>query len=233
MSTALKNRLVGTIIIVALAVIFLPDILDGKKQTSQDLFMSLPAQPDTQPVADVPAFPTEQIRQETQRKVEIVADVATDDFDIDDQVDVANNDTNNAPVEADQAAQQDATQQDTTQTTTDTADAGDRKIPDLPNEAPAETAPIANATLSNSLLEEAGWVVQLGVFRHQKNVRELLSQLRDAGYRAFSRPVKTSSGELTKVFVGPDLEKESLEKALPHLRSLTKLQGRITPFTVK
>lgn len=233
MATALKNRLVGTIIIVALAVIFLPDILDGKKQTSQDLFESLPAQPDTQPVADVPAFPTEKIRQKTQRKVEIVADVATDDFDIDDQVDVVTNDTSNEPIEPELAAPQESTQQETTQTTTDTADAGDRQIPDQPTEAPAEVEPVVSSTPNNSLLEEAGWVVQLGVFRHQKNVRELLSQLRDAGYRAFSRPVKTSSGELTKVFVGPDLEKESLEKALPHLRSLTKLQGRITPFTVK
>ena len=228
MSTALKNRLVGTIIIVALAVIFLPDILDGKKQTTEDLFVSLPTQPDAKPVDQVPAFPTEQIQQETERKVEIVPDVATDDFDIDDQVDVVNNETNSAVPAVEQPAQKEVQQ-----ASIDRAESVDREIQDKTSEQPTDTPAVADNTFNDSLLEEAGWVVQLGVFRHQKNVRELLSQLRDAGYRAFSRPVQTSSGELTKVFVGPDLEKESLEKALPHLRSLTKLQGRITPFTVK
>lgn len=232
MTTALKNRLVGTIIIVALAVIFLPDILDGKKQTTQDLFVDLPEQPETKSVQSVPNFPTEQIKQETQTKVEVVPDVATDDFDIDDQAnalsDEASSEINNDELTAVQKGQVDAQQM-----TNQSAEAIDRKIPDPAIEQPDETPEIVNNSLNESLLEEAGWVVQLGVFRHQKNVRELLSQLRNAGYRAFSRPVQTSSGELTKVFVGPDLEKESLEKALPHLRSLTKLQGRITPFTVK
>lgn len=92
MTTALKNRLVGTIIIVALAVIFLPDILDGKKQTTQDLFVDLPEQPETKSVQSVPNFPTEQIKQETQTKVEVVPDVATDDFDIDDQANALSDD---------------------------------------------------------------------------------------------------------------------------------------------
>jgi DedD protein len=83
------------------------------------------------------------------------------------------------------------------------------------------------------LLASAGWVVQLGSFRHKKNVQELLNRLDKAGYRAFSRPVKTNSGTLTKVFVGPDLQKGNLENALSHLKELTKLQGRVTPFTVQ
>ncbi|MFT4811312.1 MAG: DedD protein, partial [Paraglaciecola sp.] len=83
------------------------------------------------------------------------------------------------------------------------------------------------------LLAGAGWVVQLGSFRHQKNVQELLKVLDKAGYRAFSRPVKTNSGILTKVFVGPDLQKSNLENALSHLKEITNLQGRVTPFTVQ
>ena len=86
---------------------------------------------------------------------------------------------------------------------------------------------------TDKLLGSAGWVVQLGSFRHQKNVQELLNLLEKAGYRAFSRPVKTNSGTLTKVFVGPDLQKRNLEEALSHLHGLTKLQGRVTPFTVQ
>jgi DedD protein len=73
----------------------------------------------------------------------------------------------------------------------------------------------------------------LGSFRHQKNVRVLLEKLENAGYRAFSRPIRTQSGLLTKVFVGPDLQKNKLEAALPHLKELTDLDGKVTRFTVQ
>ncbi|MEN8814987.1 MAG: SPOR domain-containing protein, partial [Glaciecola sp.] len=42
MNTALQNRLVGTILVVALAVIFLPDLLDGQKQVQQDIQINIP-----------------------------------------------------------------------------------------------------------------------------------------------------------------------------------------------
>jgi len=80
--------------------------------------------------------------------------------------------------------------------------------------------------------EDAGWVIQLGSFRHEKNVKGLLNKLEKAGYRAFSRRIQTSSGPLTKVFVGPDLEKQKLEAALPHLKELTDLKGKVTTFKV-
>lgn len=211
MTSALQNRLVGTIIIVALAVIFLPDLLDGEKQTSQDLFDSIPEQPLMRDVQKAEDFPTEQVKQDVSRKVEIVPDVATDDFEI-------NQDEDNVNLSADVMPQREKQ---------DNANAADI---DRPIEDKVDVNPMGN---DDRLLAQAGWVIQLGVFRHQKNVSELLSQLRKAGYQAFSRPVQTSTGELTKVFVGPELQKEKLQQAVPHLRELTKLQGRVTPFTVK
>ncbi|GAC13480.1 SPOR domain-containing protein [Aliiglaciecola lipolytica] len=211
MTSALQNRLVGTIIIVALAVIFLPDLLDGEKQTSQELFDSIPEQPLMRDVQKAEDFPTEQVKQDVSRKVEIVPDVATDDFEI-------NQDEDNVNLSADVMPQREKQ---------DNASAADI---DRPIEDKVDVNPMGN---DDRLLAQAGWVIQLGVFRHQKNVSELLSQLRKAGYQAFSRPVQTSTGELTKVFVGPELQKEKLQQAVPHLRELTKLQGRVTPFTVK
>lgn len=45
MSSQFQNRLVGTIVIVALGVIFLPDILDGKKESQQEQFTEIPLRP--------------------------------------------------------------------------------------------------------------------------------------------------------------------------------------------
>lgn len=193
MTPALQNRLVGTIILVALAVIFLPDILDGKKQSSQDVFVDLPKRPETKVVRKVAPFPEREVERLTAAKVEEVNEPIVDEPE---------------PLAAK------VVEPEVTQSTENTPSQRSKAEP------------------SESQMLSAGWVVQLGVFRHEKNVRELLDKLQKAGYRAFSRKIETSSGQLTKVFVGPDLQKEKLESALEHLYDVTNLKGRITPFTV-
>jgi DedD protein len=225
LSPALKNRLVGTIIVVAIAVIFLPDLLDGKKETKRDLFVDLPEKPKMKEVKAPSEFDTGKIKQAATRKVEVLSEQALDDVEPNTQVSTETKEQNKEPVV-------------------------DVKIPDV-HEAQLEYSEATNSSSqktnkTNSLAEQtvvkqdqdkllagAGWVVQLGSFRHQKNVQELLSKLEKGGYRAFSRPVKTSAGNLTKVFVGPDLDKKKLTNALSHLKQLTNLKGRVTPFTVQ
>ncbi|MFB2735459.1 cell division protein DedD [Shewanella mangrovisoli] len=45
MSSQFHNRLVGTVVLVALGVIFLPDILDGKKDRQEEQFAEIPLRP--------------------------------------------------------------------------------------------------------------------------------------------------------------------------------------------
>jgi DedD protein len=217
-SSALQNRLVGTAIVVAIAVIFLPDLLDGKQESKRDLFVDLPQKPPMKTVKSPAPFDTGKVKEAATRKVEVISEQAVDD-----------NSNSIIPAE--------------TKTESRTEDV---QVADVyqGNEAAPETEIVTPKVSSleqqtlveqdvDRLLASAGWVVQLGSFRHQKNVQELLNSLDKAGYRAFSRPVKTNSGTLTKVFVGPDLQKDNLENALSHLKELTKLQGRVTPFTVQ
>lgn len=86
---------------------------------------------------------------------------------------------------------------------------------------------------NDTLLDNRGWVLALGKFRHQKNVRDLMNLLEKSGYRSFSQTAITSSGTITEVFIGLDLRKSNLENALPHLKELTDLHGRVTPFRVE
>ena len=120
--------------------------------------------------------------------------------------------------------------------------------PDSPAESAPETRSDSTAKVNNSPNDDLArqtvveapeeseqnnsWVIQLGSFRHQKNVKQLLDKLENAGYRAFSRPIETSSGPLTKVFVGPNLNKRELDGALSHLQELTGLRGKVTRFSV-
>ena len=208
MSSALQNRLVGTVILVAVAVIFLPDLLDGKKESKQNLFVELPSKPSVKKVLAPETFDSRKVQQGASRQIEIVNETAIDD------------DTESAKA-ADSTASETSSQ----------------LLPEDKPENEVQVSSLAQETVIDDkqpkLLASAGWVVQLGSFRHQKNVRELLTKLENSGYRAFSRPVQTSSGLLTKVFVGPELQKDKLEKILPHLKEITALQGRVSPFTVQ
>jgi DedD protein len=191
---------VGTIILVALAVIFLPDFLDGKKEKRDPLFESVPAIPAKKPIINPEPFPSERVEERAQRPIEVISETSVDE-------------------DADLTSSTSTPQVKT---------------------AAAPAKPSASDLASQTVIERpqnsesgAGWVVQLGSFRHQKNVRVLLEKLENAGYRAFSRPIRTQSGLLTKVFVGPDLQKNKLEAALPHLKELTDLDGKVTRFTVQ
>ena len=207
MTSALKNRLVGTIIVVALAVIFLPDFLDGKKQTNREPFVSVPANPPKKPIVEPESFPSERVAKAAVPAVEIQDETALDD-DLGPSGAGENSTSDEATVAKAPAVK--------------TFEEEDR----LASQTVVDTK-------STTADDDAGWVIQLGSFRHEKNVKALLAKLEKAGYRAFSRKIQTSSGPLNKVFVGPDLDKKKLESALPHLKELTSLKGKVTTFKVE
>jgi DedD protein len=207
-NSALQNRLVGTVIIVALAVIFLPDLLDGKKQTKQDIQVSIPKVPEVLSMRQPSEVDIEALNQQAQITASIELETAVDD---------------------EPSTELESSRPTMRIPTTNNASSELNMQPQNPNASLANQTQILIADPQDS----AGWVVQLGSFRHQKNVRELINVLEKAGYRTFSRPVQTPSGELTKVFVGPEIEQEKLKMALPHLNEITKLKGRLTPFTIK
>jgi DedD protein len=217
-SSALQNRLVGTVIVVAIAVIFLPDLLDGKQESKRNLFVELPQKPPMKMVKSPAPFDTGKVQEAATRKVEVISEQAIDEELTSSLLLKTKSESRTADVQVPDVYQG-----------SESVSVAQAQETDMPSSLEQQTVIEQDA----GLLASAGWVVQLGSFRHQKNVQELLNLLEKAGYRAFSRPVKTNSGTLTKVFVGPDLHKGNLDKALSHLKELTKLQGRVTPFTVQ
>lgn len=81
-----------------------------------------------------------------------------------------------------------------------------------------------------AVVPEKAWTIQLGAFQNAQNINALLKKLHKAGFQAHTVPAEVIDGELTRVFVGPDVSKEKLEKQLPQLKRLTKLQGKLIAF---
>ncbi|MGO2478131.1 MAG: SPOR domain-containing protein, partial [Pseudoalteromonas sp.] len=103
-----------------------------------------------------------------------------------------------------------------------------------PKAQPQAAAPVQSIKprQNNENLTSMAYVIQLGSFSHAANVKALQAKLQAKGFKTFTKPVKTPNGTLTKVFVGPSLNKNELQKQLPALKELTKLNGKITQFEV-
>ncbi len=109
--------------------------------------------------------------------------------------------------------------------TVTTSSSEEVKEPESKSEAvnkPLKTAKVA--------VPEKAWTIQLGAFQNAQNINVLLKKLHKAGFQAHTVPVEVIDGELTRVFVGPNVSKKKLEKQLPQLKRLTKLQGKLLPF---
>jgi len=208
LSTPFQNRLVGTIIIAAVAIIFLPDLLDGDKQTYQEKFEPIPQAPKIDFSPKNQEFPEEKLN--SLAKEEMSDEIALDDVEA------------NENAKPNKAVNQPSTSAEETV-----------KVNIIKKDIPLNQN-IVSTSEENKLPERAiskeAWAIQLGSFRHKNNVNELVEKLKEKGYTVFTRPIKTKNGSLTKVFIGPELIKSSLEKKLPALKLLTNVQGKIARF---
>lgn len=206
MSTPFQNRLVGTIIVAAVAIIFLPDVLDGDKKTYQDNFETIPKAPKVDFPPANKAFPQQKLSK-------LPKEIISDDVALD----------GGGALDASKALTEKGITVSTLDKepsfTADSTQADTKKTLDL----------VAKKVPSTAVPKQA-WVIQLGSFRHQNNVDDLVSKLKKQGYTAFTKPIKTKNGKLTKVFVGPELIKSSLEEKLPALKKLTNVQGKVARF---
>ena len=79
-----------------------------------------------------------------------------------------------------------------------------------------------DAEAVESAVSGGEWAVQVGSFGQQANVERLLKQLRDEGFSAYSRP---RGNDLTTVYVGPFASSEAGERAVGEVKNRVNLQG--------
>lgn len=167
----MKQRLVGTIVIGCLAIIFIPILLDGEGVTPPALNTNIPQAPAMPTVPDInPVRP------------EINADTAV----------------------------------------AETAEATDPATPPAP-ERPRLTAAGVPET----------WTVRLGSFGEAANAEALVERLRNNGYKGFSRPLQTSRGSLTGVYVGPVLTQADAASLQQELARAFELEGVVVQFSIE
>jgi DedD protein len=211
-STPFQNRIVGTIIVAAAAIIFLPDVLDGDKQKNKADFDGIPNAPKFETVQSKKRFPTDKLLKLPSQKI---------------------SESDENEIALDEVGTQRATEYSGVETDVNNTERTPEK-PAIKITALTKDKSIKPRSVERKLPEKAiaqqAWVIQLGSFRHKNNVDELIVKLKKNGYTAFTKPIKTKKGTLIKVFIGPDLIKSTLAKQLTPLKKLTNVQGKLTRF---
>lgn len=200
MASPLQNRIVGTLIVIALAIIILPDLLSGRNVQRDENLQVSPLRPQLDTQFEEAEFP-EDFQERSQRE--------TTPLEI-------------TPVDEPEAANSEVKVLEVETAPADSSEPESQPVP----ESESEPDPVSESefTATNA------WVIQLGAFRNQQSVVELVNNLKAEGFPAYTRRTQGTSGELHLLLVGPDLERDELERQLPALKELTRLDGRIVRY---
>lgn len=204
-----KQRIVGTVVLLACCMIFLPIVFDGEGSYEPALTSRIPDPP------QITILP-----EPKQTRPVIIADsdipaVAPSATDVD------------QTVSAKQASDTGAdTALNIAQEDTDT-------VPKISESVPARTG--HEGTLPQLGVDglPTGWSVRLGLFSNADNAAVLLERLQNAGYRAYIREIESDEGQLRGVFVGPWLNRELSAGYQSSLQREFQLTGIVVPYEME
>ncbi len=98
-----------------------------------------------------------------------------------------------------------------------------------PEPEPAQAEPeVVVAAVAEPASSTGMWAVQLGSFGNKENADKLAADLKKLGFAAFRSQLSTSSGELHRVRVGPQKDRESAEAVAAALAKAGK-KGQVVP----
>ncbi|MDM5093403.1 MULTISPECIES: cell division protein DedD [Aeromonas] len=259
MASKFQNRLVGTVILVALVVIFLPDLMDGNKlEQKEEAFAKIPLRPELEPakpalqVSAASTLPADHLASQqqasaaTQWQVEEIGDTVT----------LAANQAS-AAAQAQPATQVAAKPEPKPVPKPEVVakkpveQPKPKPVPPKPVEVkkPVESKPqvgqiksmddlIASKMTTQAATPapaaaapaQGSWILQLGAFKNADSVNALVGKLRAAGYSAQTSPRTPVQGQINRVFIGPDVSKAKLQGMQSRISQMTGLSGSVVAY---
>ncbi|WP_188013855.1 cell division protein DedD [Photobacterium damselae] len=205
MASKFQNRLIGTVILVSVGVVVLPDIFDGQKEHYKEEFASIPLQP----------------KAGEDEKYTIVPDPTEEQVALPED-----------PAEVTIDHSQSEHKQNADLSTTETTPVVAVKPQPKPEPKP-EPKPVVKPQPKPekpAVTTSGSWAIQLGVFSNVSNAQALVEKLQAVGYQAHLSPKNPKSGQYVRVIVGPETSKDKLTGQIGQLQKITGLKGRVFKF---
>ena len=99
-----------------------------------------------------------------------------------------------------------------------------------PAPAPGPRAADPPARAPQAVATRSGWVVQLGSFSNARNAHALRDRLTAIGFAAFAESSGSGTEAVTRVYVGPEPERERAERHVATLFEQTRLKGIVVRY---
>lgn len=207
MEQTLKQRLIGAIVLVSLAVIFIPIILEGPDDDWTPRSHSIPEQPQMDYRADMEL----QLPPETPVVDETVA------------MEVISQ----QPLERDSQPTVEAVKkQPVAVKVPDPV-----KVPEPVKATPKPAPPAKQAAQAVPKMQPLkGWFVQVGSFGQEMNARGLQDRLATSGFQVQLEDVELGKKHAYRVLVGPSTSRAAAEKQAEKLNSSQQLKGMVIEY---
>ncbi|KGT91825.1 cell division protein DedD [Erwinia typographi] len=241
MASKFQNRLVGTVIIVALGIIILPGLLDGKKKHYKEEFAAIPLVPkpgDQQENDLVPPVTQPLPAQPPEGAGSAVEGQDGGNSSQAESGSTAPQSSNHPgviappPVVEPKPVQQPKPVEKPKPKPKPVEKPVEKPKPQ-PKAEPAPAPEPAAPAKPESAPGGQAYVVQLGALKNASKVNEVVAQLRLSGYRAFTVPSTPVQGQITRIYVGPDASKAKMQAAVGELKSISGLGGVVKPYGAK
>lgn len=210
----LKQRIIGALVLVCLAVIFVPMIFDEPHPERQSMPITIPEEPPFPEVEMIeePAPETEGYGLSTQPAVPPAEGGAEDDpgFRLIEEAEEVGAAPASEPV----------------QTASEPAPALNEQSVAADSEPAVTEKDVDEAEFSRSL--QGAWIVQLGSFGNEDNARGLRDKVVELGYGAHLQRVSRGDTQFTRVFSGPFADKSDAESAKRQLDQAFDLNSLVT-----
>ncbi|WP_017345410.1 cell division protein DedD [Pantoea sp. A4] len=257
MASKFQNRMVGTVILVAIGVIVLPGLLDGKKKHFKEEFAAIPLVPKPGDQQDNEALPPVTQTLPAQPPAGAGNAVSSADAVASNSAAQANATAGQQPVVTPPPIHTSVAKKNDTLTTANESvkpkpvEVVKPKAPEpvKPKPKPVETVKRAEPERSqepvaaperpapeparNDAPTGQAFIVQLGALKNADKVNQIVAQLRLSGYRAWTVPSTPVAGQITRIYVGPDASKAKMQEALGELRSVSGLSGVVKPYSAR
>jgi len=216
MDKALKARLIGAAVLVALAVLLIPELLSGRKAGDTEV-EGVAASPGTRTFTIELAGPGS-------NPVPAAGSASTSIPGTERAQEPAASGPASATPDAAPAARPEAktADQPPARGAEAAAPAPQGPAPEAKMNSPAPAARADGAAST----AQGGWAVQVGAFSTAEKADKLASELKSAGFRAYVSPVSKSGKTLQRVRVGPEADRSRAEGIA------AKLKARGLPATV-
>ncbi|MBU2885089.1 SPOR domain-containing protein [Gilvimarinus agarilyticus] len=214
MNDGLKQRLIGALVLVGIAVIFLPGFFKEQQLHQVDTRTQIPARPDTVEVVIEAPKP---ILDESLPDPDRLYLPRSNQPVAEQWIDPESEGKASASSLGIASAASSSVQASTPQVASTSQPQRDR--PPKRKDQSASSTPKLDA-----------WVVQVASLRSSESAQALRKRLQEKGYKAYVRLAQTGQGEVSRVFIGPKLDRALAEAVKQEVDPVFKVNSMVLRF---